>query len=142
MDFVALILSVEREIETSRYPNADGAVGNSWSPERVEAGLATMRSALCDPYRVGVELRDTIQQIDAEEAAIRRRVAVADDGLGMLLAFDPGEGEFILAQKAAAALSQSGSQSGFQSGFVETRWAAFWPIDTWLLPKCPELRRR
>ena len=67
-----------------------------------------MRGSLIDPYWVEVELRDTFEQIKMSDSERRKCAAVADDGKGMLLLFDPVEQSFVLAQRGVTGLSTFG----------------------------------
>ncbi len=98
MDLETLQHVVESDIESYRYEVAVRSIGNAWTDDRIEAELATMRAALVVPYWVDVELRDTFEQCAADQSLSRKCAVVADDAHGNLLAFDPVENEFLLAQ--------------------------------------------
>lgn len=99
---------VEKEIETYVYECPDEAIGNPWTDEAVQKGLAQFRASLVQPYRADVEIRDTFEQVGTAVAPRRECVVVADDGKGMLLLFDPVEKSFVLAQRCGAGLTTFG----------------------------------
>jgi hypothetical protein len=67
-----------------------------------------MRASLVDPYWANIELRDTFAQIGEETASVRKCAVVADDGNGILLAFDPDAEEFVLIQMGKESLESFG----------------------------------
>ena len=77
--------SVESQLQEYVYYHPEESLGVAWSPERVEAGLCAMKSALVDPYWAQVELRDTIEQIQAANPPKRICAVVADDHRGTFL---------------------------------------------------------
>ncbi len=95
---------VEQEINNYVYEVPDDAIGNRMTETAVADALAQMRGSLIDPYWVDVELRDTFTQIVTSGPAHRKCAAVADDGKGMVLLFDPIEKSFVLAQRGATGL--------------------------------------
>jgi hypothetical protein len=99
---------VEQEIRNYVYGVPDDAIGNRMTDTAVADGLAQMRASLVDPYWVVVEVRDTFDQIVTSAPAHRKCAAVADDGKGMVLLFDPVEQSFVLAQRGATRLSTFG----------------------------------
>jgi hypothetical protein len=99
MDLETLRRIVENDIASYRYEFPAGCVGNPWTAERIEAQLAVMRSALVDPYWVDVEVRDTFEQIIANELLSRKCAVVADDTRGSIVVFDPIERGFALVEK-------------------------------------------
>lgn len=60
-------------------------------------GLSEMRIALVEPRWATVQIRDTIEQINAAMPLLRECVLVADDREGYELYYDPEEKEFFLA---------------------------------------------
>ncbi len=99
-DLRELRRTVEHDVESYRYEISPDKVGRPLTKEKIEGELTTMRSAIVDPYWVEVELRDTVEQINADPKALRKCAVVADAGRGTLLAFDPVEEEFLLAVRS------------------------------------------
>jgi hypothetical protein len=89
--------SVESQLKEYVYYHPEGSMGIAWSPERVEAGLRAMKSALIDPYWAEVELHDTIEQIQSVNPLKRICAVVADDHQGTFLVWDKDKNEFMLA---------------------------------------------
>ena len=108
VDLSRLRQRVEKEIETYVYDFPDTAIGNPWTDAAVQQGLANFRASLVEPYWTEVEIRDTFEQIGMIEAPHRKCVAVADDGKGMLLLFDPTEDSFVLAERGSTGLTTFG----------------------------------
>jgi len=99
---------VEKEIETYVYECPDDAIGNPWTEEAVQNGLAQFRASLVEPYWAEVEIRDTFGQVGMTMAPRRKCVVVADYGKSMLLLFDPVEKSFVLAERGEAGLTTFG----------------------------------
>jgi hypothetical protein len=99
---------VEEDIRSYVYVFPDEAIGNRWTDAKVADGLAQMRTSLIDPYWAVVELRDTFDQVRMSNSDHRKCAAVADDGKGMVLLFDPVEESFVLAQRTATGLTTIG----------------------------------
>ena len=99
---------VEKEIETYVYECPDDAIGNPWSDEAVQKGLAHFRASLVEPYWAEVEIRDTFNQVGMTVAPRRKCVVVADDRKGMFLLFDSVEKSFVLAERVGAGLTTFG----------------------------------
>lgn len=99
---------VEKEIETYVYECPDDAIGNPWTDEAVQRGLAQFRACLVEPYWAEVEIRDTFDQVSMTVAPRRKCAVVADDRRGMLLLFDPEEKSFVLAECGGAGLTTFG----------------------------------
>jgi hypothetical protein len=72
------------------------------------AGLAKFRASLVEPYWIEVEIRDTFEQVGRIEGPRRKCAAVADDGKGMLLLFDPTEDSFVLAESGSTGFTTLG----------------------------------
>ncbi len=97
-----------REIDRYVYEVPDEAVGKSMPATAVSDALSEMRAALIDPYWTTVEIRDTFEQTGHKESLKRRCAAVADDGKGTVLLYDPVEESFVLAQKGTDGLHTFG----------------------------------
>lgn len=108
VDLSRLRQRVEKEIETYVYDFPDTAIGNPWTDAAVQQGLAKFRASLVKPYWTEVEIRDTFEQVGMTETPRRKCVAVADDGKGMLLLFDPTEDSFVLAERGSTELTTFG----------------------------------
>lgn len=108
IDLSQLRQLVEKEIEAYVYDFPDNAIGNPWNDTAVQKGLERFRACLIEPYWAEVEIRDTFEQIGMTVAARRKCAAVADDGNGMLLMFDPSEDSFVLAERGRAGLTTFG----------------------------------
>jgi hypothetical protein len=104
MDLHLLRRTVESEIENYQCPSSPNSIGTPWSDQKIATELAVMRAAILEPYWVEVELRDTLEQIDAERETRRACVVVADDRDGTLLAFDPTENRFVLVVRCETGL--------------------------------------
>ena len=98
----------ENEIETYTYDFPDNAIGKPWSDAAIKDALARFRASLIEPYWVDVEIRDTFEQVRMAAAPRRRCAAVADDGNGVLLLFDPLENSFVLAEHETTGLATFG----------------------------------
>jgi|HubBroStandDraft_1064217.scaffolds.fasta_scaffold00429_24 hypothetical protein len=107
---------VEEDIRSYVYVFPDNAIGNRWTDANVAEGLAQMRASLIDPYWAVVELRDTFDQVRTSNSDHRKCAAVADDGKGMVLLFDPVEESFVLAQRTATGLTTFGVRGGMFLG--------------------------
>jgi hypothetical protein len=94
--------------ETYVYECPDDAIGNPWTDEVVQTGLAQFRISLVEPYWAEVEIRDTFAQVGMTAAPRRRCAVVADDAKGTLLLFDPVENSFVLAERSGAGLTTFG----------------------------------
>ncbi|MFZ0318460.1 MAG: hypothetical protein WAL56_04985 [Candidatus Sulfotelmatobacter sp.] len=99
---------VEEDIRSYVYAFPDNAIGIRWTDAKVADGLAQMRASLIDPYWAVVELRDTFDQVRMSNPDYRKCAAIADDGKGMVLLFDPVEESFVLAQRSATGLTTIG----------------------------------
>jgi hypothetical protein len=108
VDLSRLRQRVEKEIETYEYDFPDNAIGNPWTDATVQQGMAKFRTSLVEPYWTEVEIRDTFEQVGVIEAPRRKCAAVADDGKGMLLLFDPTEDSFVLAERGSTGLTTFG----------------------------------
>jgi hypothetical protein len=108
IDLSQLRAEVQRQMDSYVYKVPAGAIGSSWSADAIADGISEMRGALVDPYWITAEIRDTLEQIKMKIPLKRRCAAVADDGKGMVLLFDPGENSFVLAQRVGAGLSTIG----------------------------------
>jgi hypothetical protein len=108
VDLSRLRQRVEKEIETYVYVFPDNAIGNPWSDTAIQQGLAKFRASLVDPYWTEVEIRDTFEQVGMTAGPRRNCAAVADDGKGMLLLFDPAEDSFVLAEYGSTGLTTFG----------------------------------
>jgi hypothetical protein len=108
VDLSRLRQQVENEIETYVYDFPDNAIGNPWTDAAVQQGLAQFRASLIEPYWAEVEIRDTFEQIGMIEAPRRTCAAVADDGKGVLLMFDPAVDSFVLAERGKTGLTTFG----------------------------------
>ena len=104
VDLSRLRQRVENEIETYVYEFPDNAIGNPWSDAAIQQGLAKFRASLVEPYWSEVEIRDTFEQVGMTAGPRRECAAVADDGKGMLLLFDPAEDSFVLAERGSTGL--------------------------------------
>jgi hypothetical protein len=107
-DLSRLRQRVEKEIETYVYDFPDTAIGNPWTDAAVQQGLAKFRASLVEPYWIEVEIRDTFEQVGMIEGPRRKCAAVADDGKGMLLLFDPTEDSFVLAESGSTGFTTFG----------------------------------
>lgn len=99
---------VEKDIEAYFYERPDDAIGNAWTDQAVQKGLAQFRASLVEPYWAEVEIHDTFNQVSMTVAPRRRCVVIADDGKGMLLLFDPVERSFVLAEGGGSGLTTFG----------------------------------
>jgi hypothetical protein len=108
VDLARLRQHVETELETYVYDFPDTAIGNPWTDAAVQQGLAKFRASLVEPYWTEVEIRDTFEQVGTIEGPRRKCAAVADDGKGMLLLFDPTEDSFVLAERGSTGLTTFG----------------------------------
>ncbi len=108
VDLSRLRQCVEKEIETYVYDFPDNAIGNPWTDAAIEQGLAKFRASLVEPYWTEVEIRDTFEQVGMIEGPRRKCAAVADDGKGMLLLFNPTEDSFVLAERGGTGLTTFG----------------------------------
>jgi hypothetical protein len=90
------------------YDFPDTAIGNPWTDAAVQQGLAKFRASLVEPYWIEVEIRDTFEQVGRIEGPRRKCAAVADDGKGMLLLFDPTEDSFVLAESGSTGFTTLG----------------------------------
>jgi hypothetical protein len=108
VDLSRLRQRVEKEIETYVYDLPDNAIGNPWSDAAIQQGLATFRASLIEPYWTEVEIRDTFAQVGMIAGPRRKCAAVADDGKGILLLFDPAEDSFVLAERGGTGLTTFG----------------------------------
>ena len=108
VDLSRLRQRVEKEIETYVYDFPDNAIGNPWTDAAIQRGLAKFRASLVEPYWTEVEIRDTFEQVGMIEGPRRKCAAVADDGKGMFLLFDPTEDSFVLAERQSTGLTTFG----------------------------------
>lgn len=90
---------VGRQIAEYDYQVPDGAIGNPFSPEKVERYLDDLRDSLVRPYLQQIELLDTKKQVDAPNPIFAEYWIVADDRNGGLVCFDPDANEFLLAHQ-------------------------------------------
>jgi hypothetical protein len=97
-----------RKINNYVYEVPEEAIGSPMSPKAVADALAEMRAALIAPYWTTVEIRDTFDQMGAIDSLRRDCVAVADDGKGIMLLYDPDEKSFVLAQNGTHGLQTFG----------------------------------
>ncbi len=118
LDLETLRRDVETDIESYRYEVPLQSVDIPWSDDRIKLELAAMRAALVVPYWADVELRDTFEQVAADKALSRECVVVADDAHGNLLAFDPIENEFLLAQSHDSRLRSIGVRGDAVGSFM------------------------
>jgi hypothetical protein len=97
--FEELRTRVEREIDqyVYLYRVPEGCLGTPLSEEWISAALKEMREALINPYWTQVEFPVTPADVSLVQSKTRKCVAVADDGQGWLLLWDPVEEEFLLA---------------------------------------------
>ena len=96
------------EIDAYRREYSSGLIGRPWPDEKVQAQLREFRSALIEPYWADVVRRDTAKQVRMTNPPVSRCAIVADDGEGVLLAFDPVVPEFLLVQHHEGALRSFG----------------------------------
>jgi hypothetical protein len=108
IDLSLLRQRVEKEIATYHYDFPDNAVGTPWTDAAIQSGLEQFRASLLEPYWTEVEIRDTFEQVGMIAGPRRRCVAVADDGKGILLLFDPAEHSFVLAERSSTGLTTFG----------------------------------
>ena len=108
MDLEKLSRRVSAEIDNYVYEYTNQLVGRPLSPERIKTGILELRSALVEPYWANIIRRDTIEQIKSADPAVCRCAVVAEDGKGILLAFDPAAAEFLLARRSADTLESYG----------------------------------
>jgi hypothetical protein len=108
IDLSLLRQRVEKEIETYHYDLPSNAIGNPWTDAALQSGLAQFRASLIEPYWAEVEIRDTFEQVGMIDGPRRKCAAVADDGKGILLLFDPAEDSFVLAERGSTGLSTFG----------------------------------
>jgi hypothetical protein len=108
IDLSLLRKLVEKDIETYHYIWTDKAIGNPWTEAAIQSGLAQFRASLIEPYWTEVEIRDTFEQVGMMEGPRRKCAAVADDGTGILLLFDPVEDSFVLAERGSTGLTTFG----------------------------------
>jgi len=108
VDLSRLRQRVEKEIETYVYDFPANAIGNPWADTAIQQGLAQFRASLIEPYWAEVEIRDTFAQVGMVGAPRRIVAAVADDGKGVLLMFDPAEDSFVLAERGRTGLTTFG----------------------------------
>jgi hypothetical protein len=95
--FEELRARIRREIDQYVYSVPEGSLGTPLSEEWVSAALREMREALINPYWTQVEFPVSSAQAPLGEPKTRSCVAVADDGQGWLLLWDPLAEEFVLA---------------------------------------------
>lgn len=99
LDLNLLMSQVRLTIDSYRYEVPKESVGGAWSAVKLAQQLNEMRAALVAPYWAEVQLRDTFQQVAAAGDEGLLCAVIADDGKGMVLAFDPLAAEFLLAQQ-------------------------------------------
>ena len=100
--------TVRRDLDEYVYEVPEGSMGNPKSVPDIADELSQMWAALIEPYWTMVEVRDTFEQIGAQEPLKRRCAAVADDGKGIVLLFDPHDESFVLAQRTVSGLATFG----------------------------------
>ena len=100
--------AVESEIQNYKYEFSQGCIGNPMRPDQIVVYIEKMKNALVEPYWTEVELRDSLEQINAENPPSRSCAVVADDQCGTLLLWDPVEKEFLLASRFSGGLLSFG----------------------------------
>ena len=88
----------EREITEYAHGNHKATAGNPWPKEKVQEQLRECKAALVEPYKINIELRDTMEQIKSSPPVICEVWVVADDRRGYKIIYNPKTREFGLAQ--------------------------------------------
>ncbi len=88
----------EREVEEYKYDLPESAVGNPWPADKLEAQLRKCKAAIVEPYNLQIELRDTVEQMNAEPPVVCEVWVVADDREGYKVFYNPNTCEFGLAE--------------------------------------------
>ncbi len=109
-----------KELAEYEYSVSEGALGNPWSTEKVEAQLKECASAIVEPYQELIVLRDTVEQMKSKSPIVCKAWVVANDKKGYLVFYNPNVEEFGLASYLPGSESSMAQSIGVSGDFVGT----------------------
>ena len=109
-----------QKVAEYEYIVPESAIGLPLPAEKVEALLKEFKAAIVEPYLETIELRDTMEQMEAETPILCRVWVVADDRDGYKVIYNPNTKEFGLAQYKIDDESDIPSSINVNGDFVGT----------------------